>query len=200
MPRHKRLKYNNYLAISAACALLFVITAVLAARGTMTANETGIFNWIYGWNIDMVPLFWAITQVGSVWLALSGIVVFWVYGKQRLAIKLLAGGAATYALVWIAKELVDRPRPYLLESGITQRENITTGSGFPSGHTALITLFCVIVQPYLPKRYRWLIWLVIPAVGLSRVYLGVHAPLDVLGGFALGAFVGYSIRFFDPKS
>ena len=69
-------------------AVLFVVSALLAARHTMSAVETSVFNFIYGWNIDAKPIFWLITQLGSAWVAVSGIVIFWWYKKRRLALKL----------------------------------------------------------------------------------------------------------------
>jgi undecaprenyl-diphosphatase len=43
--------------------------------------------------------------------------------------------------------------------------------------------------PYLPKAWRWLPIAWIALVAMSRVYLGVHLPLDVIGGFLVGLFV-----------
>src|SRR3990167_6341468 len=200
MPRLKELTTNRYLIIIVPSLALFFYSAVVASNRSIVGLEKSIFDFIYGLNIDLKPLFWLITQLGSVWVAAIGLVIFWWYKKRKLFTDLFFGGALAYALVQIAKTLVDRPRPNMLLPLINQKDSLVSGLGFPSGHTAMITVFCLTVQPYLPKRYRWLIWLIIAAVAVSRVYLGVHAPLDVIGGFAIGLVVAYSIRYLMQKS
>ncbi len=82
-----------------------------------------------------------------------------------------------------------RPRPAELVQTIHQRDLFVSGLGFPSGHTALATVISLVLVPFLPRKWRWLPVVWIGLVGLSRVYLGVHAPLDIVGGFALGLAV-----------
>jgi len=51
---------------------------------------------------------------------------------------------------------------------------------------------------YLPRRYRWVVPSAIIGVAISRIYLGVHAPLDIIGGFAIGWFCAEIVRFVIP--
>jgi membrane-associated phospholipid phosphatase len=64
------------------------------------------------------------------------------------------------------------------------------GFGFPSGHTALAFAVAAVLHPLLPPRARWVVWLLAGAVGLARMYVGVHWPMDVVGGAALGLLIG----------
>ena len=98
-------------------------------------------------------------------------------------------GALTHPL----KALIGRPRP---DFAIVESAPHTMG--FPSGHAAFAmllggTLIYLTWQNVPDRRLRWALSgalaLLILAVGLSRVYLGVHWPSDVLGGYLFGASV-----------
>lgn len=95
------------------------------------------------------------------------------------------GGSALLNLG--AKQLFARERPTLWES-IAPESTFS----FPSGHAmGSMTLACVLVLLAWHTRWRW--WLAVPMalftamVGLSRVYLGVHYPSDILAGWAAAA-------------
>ena len=64
---------------------------------------------------------------------------------------------------------------------------------FPSGHAATSFAAATVLTLYLP---RWApLWILLAvAIGFSRVYVGVHYPLDVVGGAVLGVLVATSLR------
>ena len=78
-------------------------------------------------------------------------------------------------------------RPIGVEGIRTLREHTATGYSFPSGHThASANFFTSIARAVNRKRF-WALAVIMPAlVGLSRLYLGVHWPMDVLGGYIIG--------------
>ena len=62
--------------------------------------------------------------------------------------------------------------------------------GFPSGHVSAATVFCLGLPWFFGLRRRWiglLVW--VPAMAISRMYLGRHFAGDVLGGFAIGIVI-----------
>jgi undecaprenyl-diphosphatase len=88
----------------------------------------------------------------------------------------------------VLKSTVDRQRPYetLAEADPLLRASV--GNSFPSGHAATSFAGAVILAYLLPRALPALLVLA-TLVAVSRVYVGVHYPLDILAGAALGALV-----------
>ncbi|MDZ5458772.1 phosphatase PAP2 family protein [Azohydromonas lata] len=112
-------------------------------------------------------------------------------GLRRTAASVLASSLSGMLLSWLLKGLFDRPRPDLVPHGA-----YVLSPSFPSGHAMLSALvyltLAALVARQLPHR-RLRLHVVCVAVvltllvGISRVYLGVHWPSDVLAGWAVGA-------------
>lgn len=128
--------------------------------------------------------------VGSVYTLgpLSVLVAAWLWRRsRRAAVFLVLGVAGALGLNLTAKVLVGRLRPELFD-----RLSIAPGYSFPSGHTMVSTAFLgsllLISWRFLP-RYRLFIAaasiLLIVSVGVSRSYLQVHYPSDVVAGWLL---------------
>lgn len=112
--------------------------------------------------------------------------VFWCVDK-RYGYKLSFAFLLSGVLNGVVKSLVNAPRPVGVEGIRSLRVETATGTSFPSGHTQNITAFWVSLIRQM--RRRWVVavgCLMILLVGVSRLYLGVHWPIDVLGGVALG--------------
>jgi len=185
----KHLSPKTHAVIVVVSLIVFSIVAAQASRHTLAGLEYSIFNAIYSLPGSVTPVFMIITQLGSVWAVLF-FLLFALVGKLNdLALKILVNGTAVYLAVKITKMIILRPRPVSLHDGIIQRDIFESGYGFPSGHTAMATVLALTILPYLPKRYYWTVPVWIIAVAFSRIYLGVHAPLDVIGGFALGLII-----------
>jgi undecaprenyl-diphosphatase len=83
-------------------------------------------------------------------------------------------------------------RPALAEPGVTALVSVPGDAGMPSGHAATAAAAAGVVALLHPRLRLPLISL-FAAIGLSRVYLGVHYPSDVLAGLALGLAVAWIV-------
>lgn len=101
---------------------------------------------------------------------------------------LLAASLAASGL----KELAGRARPPLADPGLSALVTLPGDPSMPSGHAATAAAAAVVVALRHP-RLRLPVLALALAIGLSRIYLGVHYPADVLAGLALGAAVGAAV-------
>lgn len=145
--------------------------------------------------IDTPWLDWimiAFTYVGSgigLTVAIAATTVWLLKNHhRRTALILVCNGLAAQGLVFVLKQFVQRPRPTLFDE-ITRPETFS----FPSGHSLSSMavyggIAAVLVTLYPARRTPVVVAasLLIAAIGFSRIYLGVHWPLDVLAGFAAG--------------
>ena len=147
--------------------------------------------------LDMLAPLRAVTELGSTWaivgVAFVALGVGYVIGPWRHGL----AAALTIALASLGntalKAYVARARPDLLEPVVVEH-----GFSFPSGHSALGmagygVLAVLVERSRLPRAVRLGInaglGLLILLIGLSRIWLGVHYPTDVLAGWAAGAVV-----------
>jgi undecaprenyl-diphosphatase len=109
----------------------------------------------------------------------------------RPAVFILVASAGGLVVSSVLKELIDRPRPDLVPHG-----NIVYTASFPSGHSMMsavvyLTLAALVTRLIERKRLKGyalgVAVILTLLVGVSRVYLGVHWPSDVLAGWAAGA-------------
>jgi undecaprenyl-diphosphatase len=137
-------------------------------------------------------------NVATFWTA---VVTFGLYGLSRRGV---AGVRRSEALVWLGAILGGRLLSLWLK-GIYHRERppvlhrlvVEDSYSFPSGHSTFaavfFTMLAVVLARLMPPRWRWLraasvgVCLVLAVlVGMSRIWLGVHYPTDVIGGLLLG--------------
>ena len=90
----------------------------------------------------------------------------------------------------LAKNLFARTRPYEVIEGLTNIIEKQSDFSFPSGHTAASFAFATAFCLCMPKRYSVPVWILALLISLSRLYVGVHYPTDILGGAVIGAFCG----------
>jgi undecaprenyl-diphosphatase len=134
--------------------------------------------------------FYIITQLGSpLALTLLASAAF-LLGKNKIKIfaaVLIVGLLFSVVVMDDVKDLVKRPRP---EGASKTYFLIKDDYSFPSGHALAIFLAASVLGSYLGRKYYIVGCVVALAVSLSRLYLGVHYPSDVLAGAVIGIIMG----------
>lgn len=104
----------------------------------------------------------------------------------------LSSYAISIAAYRAIKFIVERPRPFVTLDNVRLLLGPRSGFSFPSGHA--VTSFCLatVIAIRYPKM-RYPIFIAATLVALSRPYIGVHYPSDILAGSVLGILVGYVV-------
>ena len=191
------------ILLLAACAWIFVSVADEVVEGETQTLDTTLLLALRDPADPIDPLgpAWIeelgrdVTALGSVGiltgltLAASGFL--WLQGERRTMLFVLVAVGGGQLLSTLAKSAFDRPRPDLVP-----HEAVVYTASFPSGHSMMAAVtyltLAVLLARVQPRRalkvYLVVLAVIITvAVGVSRVYLGVHWPTDVLAGWTAGA-------------
>ncbi len=173
------------------------------------ALDTDLFLWIQHSLVGSTALdevFVAISRYSLVFFAavMGFLLVYLIAIKKRSWLKnvmlLLTATAIPITISYYARPLIGRPRPFLV---LDFEPLLTTGTvSFPSNHAT--AAFAVAMAVFACNRKAGAV-LMVPAVltAFSRVYVGVHYPLDVIAGGLLGIILVWAVtslpRLFGRK-
>lgn len=177
---------------------LFAVLAVTMKKDGPTGFDEAVGSWIREWRGDGLTVFFeAMTPLVSttifvVLLAAFAILFLFVFRKRLEPLLLLINLAVAFGLYKGLKALFERPRPSvdaLIEAA---------GSSFPSGNALMSASFYGLIAFLLFRQWKrrspviaWAVATIgivlIVLIGVSRIYLGVHYPSDILAGYAIGA-------------
>ncbi|WP_172357756.1 phosphatase PAP2 family protein [Lactococcus insecticola] len=160
-------------------------------HGVDSSVQSAVRSWM---SANMTHFFRFVTNFGG-YIFVPVIVIlclfFFIFKKWYVEVIFLVGNVIVVALlVQFLKGVYGRTRPSL------KHLVVENGLSFPSGHAsasivlygALMVLICQRLQS---SELKWLVRvifsIIIVLIGLSRIYLGVHFPTDILGGWLLGA-------------
>ncbi|WP_064496475.1 phosphatase PAP2 family protein [Methanocaldococcus jannaschii] len=124
-------------------------------------------------------------------IAITSLIIF--IKNRKFGMKLIFALFLAFMIAFSLKYLVNEPRPYLVLDNVHLLCNEGNEPSFPSGHTTLAFTLATSLLFYSKKLgILFLSWAII--VAYSRVYVGVHYPLDVLAGMIIGIFCGCLTR------
>ncbi|BBO24110.1 MAG: hypothetical protein AMXMBFR19_08300 [Chthonomonadaceae bacterium] len=164
----------------------------------MKAWDEAVFRWINGWPDGWTPLFYTFSQATKwTWVRiglLALIVAMLVRGQRsRLAVSLsLLAVALANETTDVLKAWLQAVRPCVELPDVTLRVGLLSSYGTASAHSANMAAVAFVMTRYLG---RWgYLWIGVAFLtGLSRVYVGVHYPYQVVFGWATGVFAAWVV-------
>jgi undecaprenyl-diphosphatase len=161
-------------------------------------REAAVFRAVNGLPDELFLPAWVVMQAGTLAAGPVAGAVAWACGRPRLAGQLALGGVGSWALSKAIKRVYRRPRPSSLIESVRTRGQEATGLGYVSGHAGVAVALGIAAFGELSRDGRIATLVAVPTVGLCRIYVGAHLPLDVVGGAAMGlaieAFVTRILR------
>lgn len=141
------------------------------------------------------PLMMFFSKYGReyIWIPLTAILLIFKR-TRRVAITLATSFIVAIILGEAAKYIMAEPRPFYFIHPDYLLLPKPTDYSYPSGHALIVSDGAIVLTLSMYNTYKWL-WIIMMIeaiiVSYSRVYVGVHWPIDVIAGWFLGGWVAY---------
>lgn len=168
---------------------------------TLSALDLRLFQWInHNGNATWDPIMNFLSNADTWWSLGIGASIGIVATRNRSAIMrwgfvLLCLGLSDASNTHLLKERIQRERPcHRYEAHVRLAQGYCGGrNSFPSNHAANGMAFSMSLGLLFGWKIGGIAIAIAVLVGFSRIYLGVHFPLDVLAGFTWGSFVAWVV-------
>ncbi|OGJ04115.1 hypothetical protein A3G06_01325 [Candidatus Nomurabacteria bacterium RIFCSPLOWO2_12_FULL_46_14] len=123
---------------------------------------------------------------------LAAVLFGFYYKKRRELIFIFLAAGLAWLIAYFLKDFIASGRPFVSLADISSLF-LKESYAFPSGHAAFFGALAVAI--FLNHRQAGYVFIIFALlIGAARIAAGVHFPIDILGGFVLGALVAYFMR------
>lgn len=158
---------------------------------TLLKLDGDILLWIQdnlraGWLDPIMKFITYLANGGALWIGIC--VLLLILKKTRTTGLVCSCSLAATFLInnIILKNIVARTRPYEVVEGLNRIIGAQSDYSFPSGHSGASFAVAVVMFMEMPKKYGVPALIVATLIALSRLYVGVHYPSDVIAGILTG--------------
>lgn len=179
-------------------------TSCAGLDAAVTEAVAGLYDMAGGFFTPFAHFMDLMGKGGAILIALSLALILFPKTRRVGTVMLIALGIGALLTNVVFKPLVYRPRPYTFEGSVYHQlwslvgQHTESDFSFPSGHTTAATAAMLGLFLSTNKKKSWIALIFALAMGLSRIYLGVHYFTDVLGGFIAGS-IGAIVSFYVCK-
>lgn len=145
----------------------------------------------------LTPIFKIITYLGNngaIWIMITMALLCFKKTRKSGILAVVALLCAFLIDNVILKNVIARTRPYEVIDGLQILIQKQKDYSFPSGHTGSSFAAAIIFFQTLPKKYGISAIVLASLIGISRLYVGVHYPSDVICGFLIGMIIGIVVN------
>ncbi|SEK73654.1 phosphatase PAP2 family protein [Paenibacillus sp. OK003] len=207
MNQHWKKNISIPLLVAALCLIAFVSIALSISNNQIHVFDDTLIGWIQGMESPGMTRFmqlftWIGSELPVVVITILAMLVLYIYLRHKSELLFLACVIAGSTLLNALIKLVfQRARPTI------NRIIEVSGYSFPSGHSmAAFSLYgglAFLIWKHVPTATGRVLMIIVSAIfiltiGMSRIYLGVHYPSDVVGGYFLsGCWLAICIWFYQ---
>lgn len=148
------------------------------------------------------PIMQFITSLGDHGIFPIAVIILFLLFRKTRKVGLTAGISLALEAILvnlIIKNLVGRTRPYVVNEAIDYITTRPSDNSFPSGHTGCFFAVASVLFYMMPKKVGIPAMIIASLVAISRLYVGVHYPTDIIGGFIIGMFTGFIAKLIVEK-
>lgn len=125
----------------------------------------------------------------AIFLLMAALLIYWFTRKQTNRLMVISAVFSSFLAEIVGKSLgllYSHHQPFAVLTSVNQLIDKNVGNSFPSDHTMVFFSVCVSIA--LIRRKYWPVWVLLAlAVGISRIWVGVHYPVDIIVGALLGS-------------